>query len=305
MDFVGEKPVGVGTKKGEDRVEIVAGLAVYLAKLGLVDGELDQMITMLQIGRREETPDEIADGISMEGAVVVQEPASRSKGTIGLFLAEEQQVLRGTYQASFETHDAITLLDSASDVYGESLIKAAEEAKPDVVFLEVKALRPAILESLHELKEDYDEIGLVLIASSYDDWDLKSLRSIPIGGPLGTAYLYKHTMDTLDQMARVIKLVAEGRIIVDPKVMAGLIEAEQSVGPIPQLTPAMDAWDVGVSDMESGAEKDDVTGAPRTVQGSLKDACAALEQGGICVDRAVFKALVCLSASGMLSSYPR
>ena len=41
MDFVGEKPVRVGTAKGEDRVEIVAGLAGYLAKLGLPDGELD------------------------------------------------------------------------------------------------------------------------------------------------------------------------------------------------------------------------------------------------------------------------
>ncbi len=110
-----------------------------------------------------------------------------------------------------------------------------------MVLLGVKALRPAMLESLHELREDYDEIGLVFLASSYDDRDLKSLRSIPIGGPLGTAYLYKHTMDTLDQVARVIKLVAEGRIIVDPKVMSGLIDAEQSVGPIPQLIPAMDA----------------------------------------------------------------
>jgi len=57
--------------------------------------------------------------------------------------------------------------------------------------------------------------------------------------------------------------------------------------------------------MGNGAEKDDVTVAPRTVQGSLKDACAALEQDGICVDRAVFEALVCLSASGLLSSHPR
>ena len=32
MDFVGEKPVRVGTAKGEDGVEIVAGLAGYLAR---------------------------------------------------------------------------------------------------------------------------------------------------------------------------------------------------------------------------------------------------------------------------------
>ena len=64
-------------------MEIVAGLAGYLAKLGLVDGELDQMITMLQSGRREETPDEIADGISMEGAGVVQELSPKEMEVLG------------------------------------------------------------------------------------------------------------------------------------------------------------------------------------------------------------------------------
>jgi hypothetical protein len=86
--------------------------------------------------------------------------SAQKRRNIGLFLAEEQQVLRGTYEAYFETHDSITLLGFASDVSGESLIKAAEAAKPDVVLLGVKALRPAMLESLHELREDYDEIGL-------------------------------------------------------------------------------------------------------------------------------------------------
>ena len=61
--------------------------------------------------------------------------------------------------------------------------------------------------SLHELREDYDEVGLVLLSASYDDRAFKSLGSIPIGGPLGMAYTYKHTMDTLDQVVRVIKLV--------------------------------------------------------------------------------------------------
>jgi len=32
----------------------------------------------------------------------------------------------------------------------------------------------------------------------------------------------KHTIDVMEQVAGIIRLVAEGRIIVDPKVMAGL-----------------------------------------------------------------------------------
>ena len=281
-------------------------LLSYLGELGLKDADKDKCLRYLD-GHLQEDLIQVKNGSDLAlGTTGPNRRKSVSKRrNIGLFLAEEQQVLRGTYEAYFETHAAITLLGSASDVSADSLIKDAEAVKPDVVVLGVKALRPAMLESLHELREDYDEVGLVLLASSYDDLAFKSLRSMPIGGPLGTAYLYKHTMDTLDQVARVIKLVAEGRIIVDPKVMAGLIDTEQSVGPTPQLTPAMDTWARNAADMKSGAEKDDVTGAPGTVQGSLKDACAALEQGGICVDRAVFEALVYLSASGLLSPYPR
>ena len=80
-------------------MEIVVAPAGYLAKLGFADDELDQTITMLQIGHQEEAPEEI----ETEGAVVVGESASRPNGTIGVFLAEEQQVLREAYQSVFST----------------------------------------------------------------------------------------------------------------------------------------------------------------------------------------------------------
>jgi DNA-binding NarL/FixJ family response regulator len=281
-------------------------LLSYLGQLGLKDSDKDKCLRYLD-GHLPEDLIQVKNGIDLAlGTTGPNRSKSASeRRNIGLFLAEEQQVLRGTYEAYFETHATITLLGSVSDVSGDSLIKGAESARPDVVLLGVTALRPAMLESLHEFREEYDEVGLVLLASSYDDRAFKSLRSMPIGGPLGTAYLLKHTMDTLDQVARVIRLVAEGRIIVDPKVMAGLIDAEQTVGPIPQLIPSMDTWAVDPPALASVIGKNEVISASGTGKGSLKDACAALEKGGICVDRAVFEALVCLSASGLLSSHPR
>ena len=103
---------------------------------------------------------------------------------------------------------------------------------------------------------------------------------MPIVSPLGTAYLFKHTMDALDQVVQVIKLVAERRIIIDPKAMARLIDAEQSVGPIPQFILATDTGAVDSPAMESLIRKDEAVGALGTVQGSLEDVCAVLEQGG-------------------------
>ena len=106
-------------------------------------------------------------------------------------------------------------------------------------------------------------------------------------------------MNTLDQLARVIKLVVDGRTIVDLKVTAGLIDVRRAVGSTPKLTPDPHARAGDPADMESRGKKHVVTGARGMAQGSLKDACAARRHGGICVDWAVFEAPACLSASGL------
>ena len=238
MDFVGEKPVRVGTAKGEDRVEIVAGLAGYLAKLGLVDGELDQMITMLQSGRREETPDEIADGISMEGTVVVQEPVSRPKGTIGLFLAEEQQILREAYQSVFSAQSYIELLGSTVDTSTDFLAGMMLALKPDVIILGVKAVQPCTAEKLGALREACPQMGMVLLLSMYDGQGIKALREFSRDSSTGCAYLLKHTIDTVERLTQVVSSVAEGRIIVDPMVMEELIRTGDSGnGVVQELSP--------------------------------------------------------------------
>ena len=238
MDFVGEKPVRVGTAKGEDRVEIVAGLAGYLAKLGLVDGELDQMITMLQSGRREEAPDEIADGISMEGAVVVQEPVSRPKGTIGLFLAEEQQILREAYQSVFSAQSNIELLGSTADTSTDFLAGMVQALKPDVIILGVKAVQPCTVEKLEALLEVCPHMGLVLLLAMYDGQGIKALREFSRDSSTGCAYLLKHTIDTVEHLTQVVSSVAEGRIIVDHMVMEELIRTGDSGnGVVQELSP--------------------------------------------------------------------
>jgi len=238
MDFVGEKPVRVGTAKGEDRVEIVAGLAGYLAKLGLPDGELDRMITMLQSGRREETPDEIADGISMEGAGVVQEPVSRPKGTIGLFLAEEQQILREAYQSVFSAQSNIGLLGSTADTSTDFLAGMVQVLKPDVIILGVKAVQPCTVEKLEALRKVCPHMGLVLLLAMYDGQGIKALREFFRDSSTGCAYLLKHTIDTVERLTQVVSSVAEGRIIVDPMVMEDLIRTGDSGnGVVQELSP--------------------------------------------------------------------
>lgn len=283
-------------------------LLSYLGKLGLEDSDMDKCLRYLDNHLPEDLVQVKNGGGSAVEALGTDLPKPVSlRRNIGLFLAEEQQVIRSSYETYFETHDAIELLGSSANAAGDSLIKSVMATRPDVVLLGVKALVPAILENIQELREEYNEIGLVLLAASYDERSFDTLRSIPIGGPMGTAYLLKHTIDSLDQVARVIKLVGEGRIIVDSIVMSGLIDAEQTVGDAPKILASMDTWTLSSPLLASGmvTDVDEAAVTPWPAQGSLEYACAVLEEGGICIDRAVFEALVCLSASGLLSARPR
>ena len=159
-------------------------LLSYLGKLGLEQGDMAKCLRYMD----DHLPDDliqVKNSIDLTVGPVapkLRNTASKIRN-VGLYLAEEQQVLRGPYESHFGTHSVIKLLGSSEDLAAESLFTAAMAVNPDVILLGVKTLRPAMLESLNDLREEYSEVGLVLLVSSYDRRAFKSLRSLPIGGP--------------------------------------------------------------------------------------------------------------------------
>ena len=81
-------------------------------------------------------------------------------------------------------------------------------------------------------------MGLVLLFAYCDAQGIKALRKFSNGDSVGCAYMLKHSIDTPEQFTEVVQAVAQGRIIVDPKVMEGLIRSEDSgSGVLPGLSP--------------------------------------------------------------------
>ena len=236
IDFMGEKTARVGSKaaKGEDRVEIVAGLAGYLAKLGLADGELDQMITMLQSGQREDPPGEVSKQRPADAHVLEGRPSR----VIGVFLAEEQQILREAYHSVFSGQPNMEMLGSTGDTSTDFLAGMVQALKPDVIILGVKAVQQCTVEKLQVLRESYPQMGLVLLMAMYDGKGIKALREFSRDSSSGCAYILKHTIDTVEQLNQVVCSVAEGRMIVDPLVMEELIRTGDSGnGVVQELSP--------------------------------------------------------------------
>ena len=149
-----------------------------------------------------------------------------SVGTrLRLYIAEEQQILREAYQAFFLPHPSIEVVGTSGDLTIDGLVGAAATLKPTVMLLGFKVLHSATVAQLGKIREVEPNIALALLSSSYDVKGIKALREFSKGAGTGCAYLLKHTIDTVDQLTQVIQSVSEGRIILDPAVMDGMMNA--------------------------------------------------------------------------------
>lgn len=140
-----------------------------------------------------------------------------------LYIAEEQQILREAYQAFFLRHPGIEVVGTSGDTSVESLTTAAAALRPRVLLLGFKVLHPNTVDKLHRIREAAPDVAIVMLSASYDLKGIKALREFSRGASVGCAYLLKHTIDTVDQLTQVVQAVSEGRIILDPAVMEGMM----------------------------------------------------------------------------------
>ena len=223
------------------------GLIGYLAKLGLADADLAKAISLLPMPQEQgdhgaqatiidlkEFPqdhqkDQVEAPYSEEAPSkpnirrFERKPAVVAKGTIKLFLAEEQQILREAYLNFFSDQPGIELTGATNDTSAEFLIDSIEESEADVILLGIKTVQSDTVEKLQVIKEACPKVAMVLLFASYDVQGIKALRLFSRDAANGCAYLLKHTVDTVDQITQMVHAVAEGRIIIDPMVMEGLI----------------------------------------------------------------------------------
>lgn len=211
-----------GGESDEGKENDDSELTGYLSKLGLGDDHISKVNSLLRAAQ------------SGEAAEQVHRPAYSTRGkaenTVTLFLAEEQEILRKWFLASFNDRPSLTLVGSSDGVSSESLISAGLELRPQVVVLGVKELQPAAVEMLDLLHEACPEIGLVLLFSFCSRRGMKCLREFSRDASGGRAYLPKHTIDTIEQLEQTVHWVARGRVIIDPSVMEGLFKTEETLG---------------------------------------------------------------------------
>jgi DNA-binding NarL/FixJ family response regulator len=136
-------------------------------------------------------------------------------------LADDSYLVREALRHLLTPVPDIELVAVCGDA--ETLLAAVERESPDVVLSDIR------MPPLHEregirvaaqLRATHPEIGVVLL-SQYDDpaYALELFES----GSEGRAYLLKERLGNLSELVDAIQAVAEGRSVVDARIIDGLI----------------------------------------------------------------------------------
>ncbi len=118
------------------------------------------------------------------------------------------------------------------------LLEAIERDSPHVVLTDIRMPPSRGDEGIQvaaQLRETHPEIGVVIL-SQYADPALA--LDLFESGSEGRAYLLKERVGNRDELVAAIRAVADGRSVVDPKLIDGLIaeRARASASPLDELT---------------------------------------------------------------------
>jgi DNA-binding NarL/FixJ family response regulator len=156
---------------------------------------------------------------------------------IRVVLAEDHYLVREGIRQLIEAEPEIDLVAVCEDL--DSLIKAIDEQKPDVVLTDIRMPPTNTDEGIRaadHLRELLPEAGVVVLSQYADpQYALSFLEH----GSRGRGYLLKERVSDSGQLANAIQEVARGGSVIDPKVIDNLVAARSRAAesPLRQLTP--------------------------------------------------------------------
>ena len=161
-----------------------------------------------------------------------------------LYVEEEQEILREAFRVVLPVVDSdiepVKVSGAGFVVRGhtEELPAVFDVLSPDVLLLGMRVLNDPVAGMLTTIRERYPATGLVVLCSYYDTASIKRLKGFLKRNSQKGAYLYKHSVDSVAEFARVIHAVAEGRLIIDPQLFQGLmVENNIQNSVLKSLTP--------------------------------------------------------------------
>jgi adenylate cyclase len=141
--------------------------------------------------------------------------------TISVLLADDSVIIREGVRAMLNGDKDVDVVGVADDY--ESLVAAAAELEPDVVVSDIRMppnFQREGIDAAKEIRKRHPGTGIVIL-SQFDDPDY-AVRLLSEGSA-GYAYLLKDRIAEGDQLGRAIREVASGGSMLDPVIVAALL----------------------------------------------------------------------------------
>jgi DNA-binding NarL/FixJ family response regulator len=156
--------------------------------------------------------------------------------TLRIAIADDSYLVREALSHVLAGAPELEVVTVCDDSY--SLLEAIERDRPDVVLTDIRMPPFREREGIKiaaQLHESHPEVGVVIL-SQYDDPTL-ALELFEAGSE-GRAYLLKERIGERSELVAAIQAVANGRSVIDPKIIDGLIAArsQASASPLDELT---------------------------------------------------------------------
>jgi class 3 adenylate cyclase/ActR/RegA family two-component response regulator len=171
--------------------------------------------------------------IGAEPEATIGAGSERPSGTIGVFLADDNLIVREGVRALIECHDDLHVVGVAADY--DEVVTGATATEPQVLVTDIR-MPPSFqregIEAAKEVRKRHPGTGVVVL-SQYDEPEYAV--SLLAEGSAGYGYLLKDRVAEGNQLVDAIRAVATGGTALDPAIVEALVRPVTTAG---ELLPA-------------------------------------------------------------------
>ena len=156
--------------------------------------------------------------------------------SLRIVFAEDNYLVREGTTALLSSAEDVDVVAAVADL--DSLLRAVEEHRPDVVLTDIR-LPPTHstegIEAARRIRSEHPGIGVVVLSQYAEEEYAYALLK---DGAEGMGYLLKERVADLAELVRALREVARGGSALDPKVVEGLVARKERLAhsPLAQLT---------------------------------------------------------------------